>query len=105
MKNIKEESCGTVDRQKVLETKDVIEETAQAGHLLSCGGVYLSSENEEAPFHTQYQFLFLAGKRRHGMVLKNLSPHTFESAPEEKGQSLDQAHPESFRKLLREQLN
>ncbi len=106
MNNQKEKNCGTIGSHKILDIHEVMEEAAQAGHLLSCGGIYLSKNTKSKTLVSRYDFLHLPSKHEPLMVLKNFKPYTSSpELPQEAPEKLSQNKNDPLKKLLREQLN
>ncbi|GEM_PF-2208927 len=74
MKDSREENCGRVDVQNLMQAHQAAEETYKAAHLLSCGGVYISRELE-APALPYYHYVSLPNNSKSILVLKNLKIH------------------------------
>jgi hypothetical protein len=116
MKRFAEERCGSVDHQKLGEAHEVLENTSQSGHLLSCGGIYIPQEAPESPLNQGYQFISLQNKDQSIVTLKGLKTHRITKADSEPVWSIEgeemteQASTPSnlspaVKKLFREHLN
>lgn len=72
MKKYLEEKCGRVVFERVVDNQEEIQLLENSGHLLSCGGIYISRINPEPPHPTRYDVLNLPDPHRAPLILKDL---------------------------------
>jgi len=112
MRKYREENCGRVDVQNLLQTKEVVDNTCNSGHLLSCGGIYISREEPEPSLLTRYDYIALQNRSKSIMVLKNLKNSRITQGEEDPFKIEDAEdvmepsnQPESLKKIFKEHLN
>ncbi len=67
-----EEQCGKIAQDGLHQTKKDLNTLNQSGHLLSCGGAYVSQGSIRAhPAKSEYSFLSLPKRVASPVVLKN----------------------------------
>jgi hypothetical protein len=72
MRRFNEEQCGKVVNDGLHQTKKDLNALNQSGHLLSCGGAYVSQGSFPNFQKIEVQFLSLPKKNTSPLVLKNL---------------------------------
>ena len=108
MKKYQEENCGRVDVQNLLQTKEMVDNTCNSGQLLSCGGIYISREEPEAPVMSRYEYVTLQNRSKSIMVLKNLKAYRVTQGEEDLFNICDAEEvmepnnpPESLKKIFK----
>lgn len=112
MKKYQEENCGRVDLQNLMQTQEIVDNTCNSGHLLSCGGIYISREELDPPVMTRYDYVSLQNRSKSVMVLRNMKicsitqdvDDFFEMNEVEDVREPNNA-PESLKKVFKEHLN
>ncbi len=67
-----EEQCGKIAKDGLHQTKKDLNTLNQSGHLLSCGGAYISQSSlQNNPAKSEYSFLSLPKRIASPIVLKN----------------------------------
>ncbi len=107
MSNFYEDRCGRVAFERVLEVNDEMSFLEQSGHLLSCGGVYVSRSAAMLPTQNHYDFLVLPSRKKSVLTLKN---HAIMENPEQalsmSGEEIvDQVASSGMKKMMREHMN
>lgn len=109
MSNFYEERCGRVAFERVVEMNDEINFLDKSGHLLSCGGVYVSRAPQLIPSNNKYDYLVLPNPQKQLLTLRNYEVLKGENLSEEtlykEEEMMDQATPSAMRKMLREHMN
>jgi hypothetical protein len=112
MKRYQEENCGRVDLQNLLQTKEMVDTTCNSGQLLSCGGIYISREEPEAPVMTRYDYVNLQNRSKSIMVLKNHKTSWVTKTEDDLFRMVDTEEvmeptntPDSLKKIFKEHLN
>jgi len=111
MRKTIEDRCGSVDYQKMIESQETLDTTAQSSHLLSCGGVYIPREVPDSPLKQSYQFISLNNVNRTVLVMKGSKLQSMAKDemdplwPLEGDEMRDQNPPAGVKKLLREPMN
>lgn len=101
-----EEQCGKIAKDGLHQTKKDLNTLNQSGHLLSCGGAYISQNSLQTnPVKSEYSFLSLPKRTASPVVLKN---HQIEESEEpletENGEEKEESNPKTF-KYRRKKLN
>ena len=107
MSNFYEDRCGKVAFERVLEVNDEISFLDKSGHLLSCGGVYVSRAPALISSQNNYEFLTLANRNTPVLTLKNneVQSNSEDSAHMTGEEILDQAGSGGVKKMMREHMN
>ncbi len=107
MSNFYEDRCGRVAFERVLEVNEEMNFLDKSGHMLSCGGVYVSRASAPLPTENHYDFLVLPRRNKSVLTLKNnvLHPHVEEENPMQSDEILDQVEAQGIKKMLREHMN
>ncbi len=107
MSNFYEDRCGRVAFERALEVNDEINFLDRSGHLLSCGGVYVSRSPSMLPTQNHYEFLVLASRNKSVLTLKNneIQVDSEENSHMTGEEILDQAGAGGVKKMMREHMN
>ena len=71
-KRLNEEQCGKIVSDGLGQTKKDLNALDRSGHLLSCGGAYVSQSYPPFFEKTEYRFLSVPRRNSPPLVLKNL---------------------------------
>lgn len=107
MSNFYEDRCGRVAFERVLEVNDEMNFLDKSGHLLSCGGVYVSRSTDLLPCQNHYDFLVLPSRKKTVLTLKNHEiQENAENVSSMNGEEiLDQVSSGGVKKMMREHMN
>ncbi len=107
MSKFYEDRCGKVAFERNLEINEEVNFLDKSGHLLSCGGVYVSRRPTLLPSQNHYDFLTLPSKNKALLTLKNLeilqNDGLSDSFQEE--ELMEKTATGTVKKLLREHMN
>lgn len=80
-KRLHEERCGKVANDGLHQTKKDLNTLNQTGHLLSCGGAYISQSSSRGnASKVEYNFLSLPIRESSPVVLKNLQIQEYQES-------------------------
>ncbi|MBL7685958.1 MAG: hypothetical protein JNK65_08000 [Deltaproteobacteria bacterium] len=110
MRNLRDDQCGTVDVQSLIQNQQCLDENMQSAQMLSCGGVYLSPEMENTLMVPRYDVLHLSNHKHSFLILKNLKEEKRVLRHEEglfdSSEQTTDAQPKNvLRKMMRDHLN
>ncbi len=107
MSNFYEDRCGRVAFERVLEVNDEMNFLDQSGHILSCGGVYVSRSSALLPTQNHYEFLNLASQNKPVLTLKNneIQAPNEQVNPMNGEEILDTMESQGLKKMMREHMN
>lgn len=107
MSNFYEDRCGRVAFERVLEVNEEMNFLDKSGHLLSCGGVYVSRAPALLPTQNHYDFLVLPARNKSVLTLKNNQVQIDTEVNSTLGgeEMIDQLASGGVKKMLREHMN
>lgn len=93
-----EEQCGKIAKDGLHQTKKDLNTLNQSGHLLSCGGAYISQSSLQGnPVKNSYSFLSLPKRTAPPVVLKN---NQIQESEENLGEENSEQNEESSEKTF-----
>lgn len=107
MSNFYQDRCGRVAFERVLEVNEEMNFLDKSGHLLSCGGVYVSRASSLLPAQNHYEFLVLPSRKQSVLTLKNHEIQVpAETLQASAGEEIpEQREPKGIKKMMREHMN